>query len=68
MIGKVDRMMKEKHGADSFNLGLNDGPAAGQTVPHLHLHVVPRKTGDVTHPRGGIRNFLPDPLVEYPSG
>lgn len=45
---------------DAFNIGINDGPAAGQTVPHLHIHLVPRYRGDVTDPRGGIRWIIPD--------
>ncbi|MCZ7528900.1 MAG: HIT domain-containing protein [Acidimicrobiia bacterium] len=45
---------------DGFNLGLNDGAAAGQTVPHVHLHVVPRFSGDVPDPRGGVRWVIPD--------
>lgn len=40
---------------DGFNLGVNDGPAAGQTVPQFHFHVIPRHAGDVPDPRGGIR-------------
>jgi diadenosine tetraphosphate (Ap4A) HIT family hydrolase len=44
---------------DAFNLGLNDGPAAGQTIPQLHFHVIPRYTGDVPDPRGGIRHIIP---------
>src|ERR1039457_2147343 len=44
---------------DAFNLGLNDGPAAGQTMPQLHFHVIPRYTGDVPDPRGGIRHIIP---------
>jgi diadenosine tetraphosphate (Ap4A) HIT family hydrolase len=44
---------------DAFNLGLNDGPAAGQTMPQLHFHVIPRHTGDVPDPRGGIRHVIP---------
>ena len=43
-----------------YNLGVNAGPAAGQTVWHAHLHVVPRYEGDVADPRGGIRWILPD--------
>lgn len=43
---------------DGFNIGLNAGVAAGQTVPHIHLHVIPRYTGDDPHPRGGIRKIL----------
>jgi diadenosine tetraphosphate (Ap4A) HIT family hydrolase len=44
---------------DGFNLGLNDGPAAGQTMPQLHFHIIPRYTGDVPDPRGGIRHIIP---------
>ncbi len=44
---------------DAFNVGLNDGPAAGQTVPHAHVHVIPRYEGDVPDPRGGVRWILP---------
>jgi diadenosine tetraphosphate (Ap4A) HIT family hydrolase len=45
---------------DSYNVGINDGPAAGQTVPHLHIHLIPRYTGDVPDARGGVRWIIPD--------
>jgi superfamily II DNA or RNA helicase/HKD family nuclease/diadenosine tetraphosphate (Ap4A) HIT family hydrolase len=45
--------------ADAFNFGINSGPAAGQTVPHLHLHVIPRRHGDMPDPRGGVRHVIP---------
>jgi diadenosine tetraphosphate (Ap4A) HIT family hydrolase len=45
---------------DGFTVGVNDGLAAGQTVAHVHLHVIPRRSGDVVDPRGGIRWVLPD--------
>ena len=40
---------------DGYNIGINDGPAAGQTVPHLHIHLIPRYKNDVEDPRGGVR-------------
>jgi diadenosine tetraphosphate (Ap4A) HIT family hydrolase len=45
---------------DGFNLGVNDGAAAGQTIPQFHFHVIPRYKGDVPDPRGGIRWVKPD--------
>jgi len=42
-----------------YTIGINDGPAAGQTVPHLHIHLIPRYLGDVVDPRGGVRWVLP---------
>jgi ATP adenylyltransferase len=42
-----------------FNVGINVGEAAGQTVHHCHVHLIPRRTGDVEQPRGGVRNVLP---------
>jgi len=44
---------------DAFNLGLNDGPAAGQTISQVHFHIIPRYTGDVPDPRGGVRHVIP---------
>lgn len=44
---------------DGFNIGVNDGQAAGQTVPHLHIHLIPRRAGDVPDPRGGVRWVIP---------
>jgi len=45
---------------DGFNIGINDGPVAGQTVPHLHIHLIPRYKGDMGDPRGGVRWIIPD--------
>lgn len=50
----------KEHGADGFNIGINEGAAAGQTVMHLHIHLIPRFFGDMTDPRGGIRWIFPD--------
>ena len=45
---------------DGYNIGINDGAAAGQTVMHLHVHLIPRYQGDVPDPRGGVRWIFPD--------
>jgi diadenosine tetraphosphate (Ap4A) HIT family hydrolase len=49
---------KEKHPA-GYNIGINIGEAAGQSVMHLHIHLIPRYTGDVKNPRGGVRGVIP---------
>jgi len=53
-------LLTNKYGVTAFNIGVNDGTASGQTVPHAHIHVIPRRPGDVADPRGGIRWVLPD--------
>ena len=52
-------LLKQYH-PDGFNIGINDGIAAGQTVMHLHIHLIPRYSGDTEDPRGGIRWVMPD--------
>ena len=51
---------------DGYNVGINDGAAAGQTVPHLHLHLIPRYAGDREDPRGGVRWVLPQKAKYWP--
>jgi diadenosine tetraphosphate (Ap4A) HIT family hydrolase len=53
-----------KYGARGFNVGFNDGPIAGQTITHAHVHVIPRYKGDVADPQGGIRN-IKEAIVKY---
>ena len=57
--------LKKEVNASGFNVGINIGEDAGQTVFHMHVHLIPRIHGDVDDPRGGIRNFK-KPLVKYP--
>lgn len=45
---------------DGYNIGINDGPSAGQTIQHLHVHLIPRYIGDQADPRGGVRWIFPD--------
>jgi diadenosine tetraphosphate (Ap4A) HIT family hydrolase len=63
-LKEVQRVLASLHPVDGFNIGVNEGDAAGQTIEHLHVHLIPRFTGDVENPRGGIRNLKP-PLAEY---
>jgi len=51
--------LDERYHPDGYNIGINVEPAAGQTVMHCHLHLIPRYQGDVPDPRGGIRKMLP---------
>ncbi len=53
-------LIDQRHRPDGYNLGINVGAAAGQTVFHLHIHLIPRFTGDVADPRGGVRHVIPD--------
>ena len=59
LLNEMRARLAESHRPDAFNLGLNSGPAAGQTVGHAHVHLIPRFHGDVQDPRGGVRWVLP---------
>ena len=58
-VDQAISIIKSRYSSEGFNVGFNFGSAAGQTVPHFHLHVIPRYAGDVADPRGGIRNVIP---------
>jgi diadenosine tetraphosphate (Ap4A) HIT family hydrolase len=60
LIRKVKDILKGKCNPHGFNVGMNCGEAAGQTVFHAHIHLIPRYYGDVPDPRGGVRNIVPD--------
>jgi ATP adenylyltransferase len=45
-----------------FNIGANSGKSAGQTVFHAHIHLIPRRDGDISNPRGGVRGVIPDKM------
>jgi ATP adenylyltransferase len=53
------KTIQEKHQPDGFNIGINCGEPAGQTIFHLHIHLIPRYKGDQDDPRGGVRNIFP---------
>ncbi len=58
-VGAARDAIEASHRPDGFNIGINVGLAAGQTVFHLHIHVIPRYAGDVPNPRGGVRHVIP---------
>ncbi|MDP3643093.1 MAG: bifunctional class I SAM-dependent methyltransferase/HIT family protein [Bacteroidota bacterium] len=60
MLNKVREIIKTEFNPDGFNVGININESAGQTIPHVHIHLVPRYRGDVKEPRGGIRGLIPD--------
>ena len=53
------KRLDEEFKPDGYNIGVNVGPAAGQSVLHVHIHVIPRYKGDVENPQGGVRHVLP---------
>jgi diadenosine tetraphosphate (Ap4A) HIT family hydrolase len=65
LIFRVREILHRKYKPDGFNIGVNVGTAGGQTVFHLHFHVIPRYLGDVKNPRGGIRKLKKN-VVAYP--
>lgn len=60
LVDRVRAHLQEQYRPDGFNIGINCGAAAGQTVWHAHIHVIPRYTGDVAEPRGGVRGVIPE--------
>lgn len=66
LVTQAKAWLDERYQPDGYNLGINVGPEAGQTVMHCHIHLIPRYHGDVPDPTGGIRKMLPSasPIVK----
>jgi diadenosine tetraphosphate (Ap4A) HIT family hydrolase len=58
LLDRAQAIIAEKHRPDGYNIGVNVGTAGGQSRMHVHVHLIPRYTGDVADPRGGIRCVL----------
>lgn len=65
MMNYLKEILEKKYEPDGFNIGINGGKAARQTVSHVHIHLIPCYQGDVDNPAGGIRGVIPD-KKEYP--
>jgi len=61
-----ERLLKQDPTITGFNVGMNCGVSAGQTILHAHIHLIPRRDGDTPRPRGGVRGVIPDKM-SYPS-
>ncbi len=59
LAGQAHALLQRERNPDGFNIGINVGAAAGQTVFHVHMHLIPRYRGDVGNPRGGVRGVIP---------
>ena len=59
LVAEGKLMADIKHNPDGYNIGINVGKWAGQSIPHLHVHVIPRYQGDVENPKGGVRGVIP---------
>jgi diadenosine tetraphosphate (Ap4A) HIT family hydrolase len=66
LLDQAKKGLDALHQPDGYNIGINDGPAAGQTVPHLHIHLIPRFLGDLSDPRGGVRWVIPEKAKYWP--
>lgn len=58
LVGEVKQGLDSELGPDGYNVGFNAGAAAGQTIMHVHVHVIPRYRGDAADPRGGVRGVI----------
>lgn len=59
LVAQMRELLLAERSPDGFNIGINDGAAAGQTVMHMHIHLIPRYAGDTEDPRGGVRWIMP---------
>lgn len=60
MMKDIKSRLDKEYSPDGYNVGINVNEAAGQTVFHVHMHLIPRYNGDVKDPRGGVRGVIPE--------
>lgn len=60
MVNRCKKILTKRYNPDGFNIGINVGETAGQTIFHVHIHLIPRYKGDVDNPKGGVRGVIPN--------
>lgn len=60
LINEEKELIDKEFNPDGYNIGVNVGPVAGQSILHTHIHIIPRYKGDVENPQGGVRHVLPE--------
>ena len=60
LLDKSKKLLDDQFSPDGYNIGINCGKAAGQTIMHMHIHLIPRYHGDVDNPEGGVRHVIPN--------
>ncbi len=60
LVEEMRSFLDEKFHPDGFNVGFNVGKEAGQTIDHVHIHIIPRYSGDMDDPAGGVRHVIPE--------
>jgi len=65
LVRVAKEYLQKEYNPDGYNIGINCGESAGQTIPHVHIHLIPRYKGDIENPRGGVRGVIPKKRV-YP--
>jgi len=63
LIDKAKKYLDINFNPDGYNIGINIGKHAGQTIFHVHIHLIPRYKGDIENPRGGVRGVIPEKRI-----
>lgn len=63
LVEESKKYLDKRFAPDGYNIGINNGVAAGQSIMHLHIHLIPRYIGDIENPKGGVRGVIPSKRI-----